>query len=131
MVNASAWKIRAIALPEAARAAHDQIDRDTLVVLAEDCESEAAELERAKASALRRRLDLGNVRQIGSGADVRAEKRIRRWRMKAEELRSAAGSMKDPRARAGMRNAAATYEAIADTAEHALRGTSDQKQKAG
>ena len=43
--------------------------------------------------------------------------RIRNWRLKAAELRAVADNMKDPAARIGMLNAAATYETLADEAE--------------
>lgn len=43
--------------------------------------------------------------------------RIQNWRQRAEELRSAAENMRDPAARRGMLNAAASYDAMAEEAE--------------
>jgi hypothetical protein len=42
---------------------------------------------------------------------------IRRWRMKAEEIRTAAAGFADGSAGQHMRNSAETYEALANTAE--------------
>ena len=121
-MNAAEWKNQASSLREAAIAASGQIDRDALFTLAEDCESQAARLERAKAAASQRRL--GHARP-----GVADQSRVRQWRMKAEELHTAADGMTDPMARAGMRNAAATYDAMADNAEKG--DTPDERPKAG
>jgi CheY-like chemotaxis protein len=43
--------------------------------------------------------------------------RIRRWRQKAEELRTTSDSFGDNSASAGLRRAAATYDGLADNAE--------------
>jgi hypothetical protein len=121
-MNATEWKNQAGLLRKAAIKASEPIDRDVLFTLAEDCESQAARLERAKAAASQRRL--GQARP-----GIEQQNRIRQWRMKAEELRTAADCMTDPMARAGMRNAAATYETMADSAEQA--DTPDERSKAG
>ncbi len=123
-MDASDWKKQAMALSGAARTARDPNDRDTLVVLAGDCEDRAAALEKAKATLLQERLAHA---ALGPGQ----ENRIPQWRMKAEELRTAAENMTTPMARAGMQNAAASYDAMADQAEQARRGTPDEKSKAG
>lgn len=124
MTNSGDWRMWATALRDAARAVRDQIDRDILVVLAGDCESRAAELEKAKAAALQESLATAR-------SSAERERYIRQWRMKAEELRTAADSMTTPKACAGMRNAATAYDAMADQAEQALSGIPDEKPKAG
>jgi len=43
--------------------------------------------------------------------------RIRDWRMRAEELRTVAETLRDAVTRRGLLNAAATYDAMADEAE--------------
>ncbi len=47
--------------------------------------------------------------------------RIRSWRKRAEELRAAAENVKDPMARRGMLNAAASYDRLADAGEAGRR----------
>jgi hypothetical protein len=46
---------------------------------------------------------------------------IRRWRMKAEEIRTAVGSLADTAARQAFLNSAATYETLANAAEARLQ----------
>jgi hypothetical protein len=82
-MNAAEWKNQASLLREAAIKASEQMDRDALFTLAEDCESRVASLERGKATASQRRLA-----QARPG--IEHQDRIRQWRMKAEELRTAA-----------------------------------------
>jgi CheY-like chemotaxis protein len=57
--------------------------------------------------------------------------RIRRWRQKAEELRTASDSFDDGAARANMRSAATTYESLADSAEARREPTKKPKPEAG
>lgn len=56
---------------------------------------------------------------------------IRRWRMKAEELRTAADGFADGSARHHLRSSAETYEALADNAEARLERRKDAKPEAG
>jgi hypothetical protein len=56
---------------------------------------------------------------------------IRRWRMKAEELRTAADGFADGSARQHLRYSAETYEALADAAEARLRRRQDRQSEAG
>jgi hypothetical protein len=46
---------------------------------------------------------------------------IRRWRAKAEELRTIADGVKNDHARRGLLNAAANYDRLADDAERETR----------
>jgi hypothetical protein len=62
-------------------------------------------------------------RQLDDGPE-----QIRRWRMKAEEIRTAADGFSN---RAAMRNSAATYDTLADNAEARLQRRKDQKSGAG
>jgi CheY-like chemotaxis protein len=57
--------------------------------------------------------------------------RIRRWRMKAEELRTAADSFADPSSRQHMRLTAQTYDTLADRAEARLHQQRDAKPDVG
>lgn len=63
------------------------------------------------------------LRRRGGTAD--APEQIRRWRMQAEELRTAADQFVDPMARQSLRNAAATYQQLAENAEARLNGRPD------
>jgi hypothetical protein len=69
-------------------------------------------------------------RQLDDGSVAPAEQ-IRRWRMKAEEIRSAADGFADGSARQHMRNSAETYEALANTAEARLQRRKDRESEAG
>jgi hypothetical protein len=68
-------------------------------------------------------------RQLDDGS-VTAAEQIRRWRMKAEEIRSAADGFADGSARY-MRNSAETYEALANAAEARLERRKDRKPEVG
>ncbi len=59
------------------------------------------------------------------------QEHIRRWRMKAEELRTAADSFADGSARQHLRNSAETYDALANAAEARGRHRKDRKPEAG
>jgi hypothetical protein len=65
-------------------------------------------------------------RQMDTGPE-----QIRRWRMKAEEIRTAADGFGDGSARQALRNSAATYETLANTAEARLQRRKDTKSDAG
>lgn len=52
--------------------------------------------------------------------DVQLEQ-VHRWRMKAEELRTGAGQMKNPSARASFLRMAETYDRVAENYENKLR----------
>src|SRR6266446_6268954 len=67
-------------------------------------------------------------RQLDDGSVAPAEQ-IRRWRMKAEEIRTAADGFADGSARQHMRNSAETYEALANTAEARFQRRKDRGQK--
>ena len=56
---------------------------------------------------------------------------IRRWRMKAEELHTAADGFTDGAARQHLRNSAETYEALANAAEARVERRKDRKPEAG
>ena len=56
---------------------------------------------------------------------------VRRWRMKAEEIRTAAEDYGDGSARQVLLNSAATYEALANAAEARLQRRKDRKPEAG
>ena len=56
---------------------------------------------------------------------------IRRWRMKAEEIRAAAEGFNDGSARQALLNSAATYETLANTLEARLQRRKDQESDAG
>ena len=56
---------------------------------------------------------------------------IRRWRMKAEEIRTAAGGFADGSARQHMRNSAETYEALANAAEARFPRRKDREPETG
>jgi hypothetical protein len=56
---------------------------------------------------------------------------IRRWRMKAEELHTAADGFTDGAARQHLRNSAETYEALANAAEARVERHKDRKPEAG
>ncbi len=53
------------------------------------------------------------------------------WRMKAEELRTAADGMSTLMARASMRNAAASYQAMADRAEQSCAALATNSRRRG
>jgi hypothetical protein len=59
------------------------------------------------------------------------EEQIRRWRLKAEELRTAADGFADGAARQHLRNSAETYEALANNAEARLDRRKLPKPEAG
>jgi hypothetical protein len=69
-----------------------------------------------------RRLD----RQLNDGPE-----QIRRWRMKAEEIRTAADGFGDGSARQALRNSAETYEALANAAEARAASRKDRETEAG
>jgi hypothetical protein len=56
---------------------------------------------------------------------------IRRWRMKAEELRTGAEGFADTSSRQYLLNAAETYEALAKAAEARLERRKERKPEAG
>jgi hypothetical protein len=56
---------------------------------------------------------------------------IRRWRMKAEELRTAADGFADGLARQHLRNSADTYDTLANAAEVRLQRQKDRKPEVG
>jgi hypothetical protein len=56
---------------------------------------------------------------------------IHRWRMKAEEIRSAADGFDDGSSRRHMRNSADTYDALANAAEARLQKRKDRESGAG
>jgi len=56
---------------------------------------------------------------------------IRRWRMKAEELRTSGESFTDSSSRQYLLNAAETYEALANAAEARLQRRNERKPEAG
>jgi hypothetical protein len=56
---------------------------------------------------------------------------IRRWRLKAEEIRTAADAFADASARDTMRNSAETYEALANSFEARLKREKDTESDAG
>jgi hypothetical protein len=56
---------------------------------------------------------------------------VRRWRMKAEEIRTAAEGYGDGSARQALLNSAATYEALADATEARLERRKERKPEAG
>jgi hypothetical protein len=56
---------------------------------------------------------------------------ICRWRMKAEEIRTAVESFTDHSARQAFLNSAATYEALANAAEARLQRRQEQKPEVG
>jgi hypothetical protein len=68
-------------------------------------------------------------RQSDDGSVTHAEQ-IRRWRMKAEEIRTAADGFTG-RSAQYMRNSAETYEALANTAEARLLRRNGTKEDAG
>jgi hypothetical protein len=71
--------------------------------------------------------DLGRrVEHQADDGSVAPAEQIRRWRMKAEEIRTAADGFADGSARQHMRNSAETYEALANTAEARLRHRTDR-----
>jgi len=63
--------------------------------------------------------------------DDSSTEKIRRWRMKAEELRIAADGFADTLARQHLRQAAETYEVLADHTERRLQRAKDRKPQAG
>ena len=65
-------------------------------------------------------------RTVSDGAE-----QIRRWRMKAEELRTAADGFGDGSARQHLRNSAATYDTLANAAEARLENRKDRESDAG
>ena len=69
-------------------------------------------------------------RRIGHVLKDRPEQ-IRRWRMKAEELRTAAEGFTDSSARLHLQNSAATYEALANAAEARAEGRKNRESDAG
>ena len=69
-------------------------------------------------------------RQFDNGAAV-APEQIRRWRMKAEEIRTAADGFADGSARQYMLNSAETYEALANSFEARLQRPKLVKPEAG
>jgi len=56
---------------------------------------------------------------------------IRRWRMKAEEIRTAADGFGNRSASQASRNAAETYDALANAAEARVQGRKDRESDAG
>jgi len=69
-------------------------------------------------------------RRVERDADSGAEQ-IRRWRLKAEELRTAADGFADNSARRHLRNSAETYEALANNAEARSQRRGERKPEAG
>ncbi|HUJ97183.1 MAG TPA: hypothetical protein VLV85_03005 [Stellaceae bacterium] len=63
--------------------------------------------------------------------DPKAQRRIRAWRLRAEELRTTADQFTVPSAQESLRHAAANYERLADEAEALLTGHIRAKDKAG
>jgi hypothetical protein len=69
-------------------------------------------------------------RHVERPLDISVEQ-IRRWRMKAEEIRTAADGFADGLARQSLLNSAATYEALANSAEARLRRRKATESDAG
>jgi hypothetical protein len=67
----------------------------------------------------------------GPRVDLKAQRQIARWRMRAEELRTTADQFVVPSAQESLRRAAANYERLADEAETLLTGHACAKDKAG
>jgi hypothetical protein len=65
-------------------------------------------------------------RVLKEGAEL-----IRRWRMKAEEIRTAADGFGDGSARQALRNSAETYEALANAAEARAERRKDRETETG
>jgi hypothetical protein len=65
-------------------------------------------------------------RQLGDGAE-----QIRRWRLKAEEIRTAVESFTSDSARQAFLSSAQTYETLANSAEARLSGQKVKKSEAG
>jgi hypothetical protein len=73
--------------------------------------------------------DPGGRRAEGKSNDSPVQ--VRRWRMKAEEIRTAAEGYGDGSARRALLSSAATYEALADATEARLERRKDRKPEAG
>lgn len=56
---------------------------------------------------------------------------VARWRMKAEEIRTAAAGFSGASAREALLNSAATYEALANSTEARVQGRNDRDADAG
>ena len=73
------------------------------------------------------------VWDLGRRVERNAEdntRQIQRWRLKAEEIRTALDGFADGTARNWMRNSADTYDALANAAEARLHGRKDRKPEA-
>jgi hypothetical protein len=63
--------------------------------------------------------------------DLKAQRQVARWRLRAEELRTTADEFTVPSAQESLRRAATNYERLADAAEALLTGHLCAKDKAG
>lgn len=63
-------------------------------------------------------------------ADLKAQRQVTRWRLRAEELRTTADQFTVPSAQVSLRHAATNYERLADEAEALLTGHLCTKDKA-
>jgi hypothetical protein len=63
--------------------------------------------------------------------DLKAQRQIARWRLRAEELRTTADEFTVPSAQESLRRAATNYERLADEAEALLTGHRSAKHRAG
>ena len=73
--------------------------------------------------------DPGGRRAEGKSNDSPVQ--VRRWRMKAEEIRTAADGFTNGSAGQYLRNSAETYEALANAAEARLQRGKDPKSEVG
>ncbi len=91
-----------------------------------EAQSDAEAVERAEAAFRENGATLSGYELWDGARIVRREldsslERIRRWRMKAEELRTGGEGFTDNSSRQYLLNAAETYEALANTAEARLQ----------
>ena len=101
-----------------------------------EAETDAEAAERAEALYREKGAWLSGIEVWHQGRRVQCElddslQRIRRWRMKAEELRTAGQDFTDNRGRNYLLHAAESYEALADAAQARLQRQQDRKPATG
>jgi hypothetical protein len=101
-----------------------------------EAESDAEAVERAEAIFRENSAGLSGYELWDAARIVQREldsslEQIRRWRMKAEEIRTSGEGFADNSSRQYLLNAAETYEALANAAEARLERRKERKPEAG
>ena len=101
-----------------------------------EADTDAEAVERAEAVFREKGVGFSGIEVWDRGRRIQRElddspPQIRRWRMKAEEIRTAAESFADNSARQALLHSAATYEVLADAAEARFQRRKDEKPETG